>query len=849
MIPVRLELKNFLPYRAPDPIRFEGIHLACLTGANGAGKSSILDAITWVLWGKARAKRDEELVHLGQGEMSVQLDFEQEGVTYRVYRQRSAGKKGEGRLNLFILQEGEKPRIESEPSMTLTQKKINALLRLDYETFVHSAFLQQGKADAFTTRTPAQRKQILSDILGLEQWERYEEIAKDRQKAITAQLATIEERIKEIDSELLRRPALEKDRASAAQTHVEAQEILVIAEAQLKKVESAPAELRAVQENKKDRERRLKENKREHLEVEERIARQQKQIAEYNDIITSRANIESGYLALQSAREADQTLSDKLRLLKTLDDSRYELRSQLDSARARLETEADSLRRSISELTAVVSTDYAADLQIVQSEVAVLQDIQIQHDLLVEQINIQREQQAELKTLKKALTQEGIDLKEKLEMLSLTDAAVCPLCGQPLDVEHRQQMVAQLDIDIVEKREAYRQNKEDIGASEIQIAEARSQLKDLEAGLKQLSPLMERAGALQAQADAAHHAEMRLAEENDRLQQIEVELMSDSFAVDVREQLVVLDGQQVELGYDENSHDDARNQLENYNRYDKLQTRLTIALESLATLHDAIAGSQARFDRLMQVINELEAELITFEGEIVRLELLVAEFNAREEEVKRERTRERNAYERLVSAEQMLKSLDAQAERKAQLEIRREKSRYDEALYNELKRAFGKNGIPAMIIETAIPELEVTANDLLTRMTDGRMHLKLNTQREKVTGGVQETLDIEIADELGTRAYEMYSGGEAFRINFALRVALSQMLSRRAGAQLRTLFIDEGFGTQDEEGRNKLVEAITAIQDDFALILVITHIDELRDSFPVHIMVDKTSNGSRVVVR
>ncbi len=112
-----------------------------------------------------------------------------------------------------------------------------------------------------------------------------------------------------------------------------------------------------------------------------------------------------------------------------------------------------------------------------------------------------------------------------------------------------------------------------------------------------------------------------------------------------------------------------------------------------------------------------------------------------------------------------------------------------------------------------------------------------------------ETLDIQIADELGARDYEMYSGGEAFRINFAIRVALSQMLARRAGAHLRTLFIDEGFGTQDAAGRDRLVEAITAIQDDFDLILTITHIDELRDHFPVHIVVEKTPNGSRVNVR
>src|SRR5690606_32206481 len=159
--------------------------------------------------------------------------------------------------------------------------------------------------------------------------------------------------------------------------------------------------------------------------------------------------------------------------------------------------------------------------------------------------------------------------------------------------------------------------------------------------------------------------------------------------------------------------------------------------------------------------------------------------------------------------------------------------------YEELRLAFGKNGVPAMIIETAIPELEAAANNLLGRMTNNRMALSFSTQREKKTGGMAETLDIQIADELGTRDYELYSGGEAFRIDFAIRVALSQMLARRAGAHLRTLFIDEGFGTQDADGRDRLVEAITAIQDNFDLILVITHIDELRDNFPVHIIVEK----------
>jgi len=97
-----------------------------------------------------------------------------------------------------------------------------------------------------------------------------------------------------------------------------------------------------------------------------------------------------------------------------------------------------------------------------------------------------------------------------------------------------------------------------------------------------------------------------------------------------------------------------------------------------------------------------------------------------------------------------------------------------------------------------------------------------------------------ITDEHGVpRPYETYSGGESFRVNFALRVALAQLLAERSGVRVRTLVIDEGFGTQDEDGIERLVEAIQAIRDDFAKILVITHLERLKRAFPVRIEVTK----------
>jgi exonuclease SbcC len=171
-----------------------------------------------------------------------------------------------------------------------------------------------------------------------------------------------------------------------------------------------------------------------------------------------------------------------------------------------------------------------------------------------------------------------------------------------------------------------------------------------------------------------------------------------------------------------------------------------------------------------------------------------------------------------------------------------------EGAYRELVKAFGKGGIQAMIIESAVPELQDEANALLANMPGNSMRVEFRTQRETRKGDTVEALEIIIGDEAGQRDYAMYSGGEAFRINFAIRVALAKLLARRAGAKLQMLVIDEGFGTQDARGRDSLVEAIRSIEGEFEMILVITHVQELRELFPTQIMVEKGPNGSQISV-
>lgn len=158
--------------------------------------------------------------------------------------------------------------------------------------------------------------------------------------------------------------------------------------------------------------------------------------------------------------------------------------------------------------------------------------------------------------------------------------------------------------------------------------------------------------------------------------------------------------------------------------------------------------------------------------------------------------------------------------------------------------------IPVLILESSIPLLESEANRILEQIASSGMRVRLETQKAlKSRDGLAETLDIVVRDVHGERAYENYSGGEKFRLDLALRVGLSKLLSHRAGARIETLVIDEGLGSLDEDGLAQLRECLVALEADFPLVLVVTHVEAMKSTFPSQLVVHKTAEGSRVEVR
>ena len=219
MIPRQLRLYNFMSYQGETELALYGIHVACLSGDNGNGKSALLDAMTWALWGWARGRRygqggasPDELVYQGQTEMEITLDFEANDTDYRVIRKYSKNAKSRNAATIVDLQvnTGGGYRSLTVGSVGDSERQLQHLLRMDYETFVNSAFLLQGQADRFTTSKPAERKETLAGILGLSLYERLEDRAKEHVREHDSLLARNQIDRESVERVLGRRPEIEE---------------------------------------------------------------------------------------------------------------------------------------------------------------------------------------------------------------------------------------------------------------------------------------------------------------------------------------------------------------------------------------------------------------------------------------------------------------------------------------------------------------------------------------------------------------------------------------------------------------------------------------------------------------
>lgn len=869
MIPLSLYLSGFLSYRNPVEVDLTQIELACIAGPNGAGKSSLLDAITWSLFGQAR-KKDDSVINSQSQTAQVVLDFAYENNIYRVARTKPREKTTT--LEFHILQDSLENKADSsiavkrgystdqqwkpltERSLRETETKIVDILRMDYETFVNASFFLQGKADQFTQQRPGDRKRILSNILGLEIWEDYKKRALESRRQIEAEIDVLDGRLQEILAELseeasrvqrlsditLQLESLGKQRA-AQQLTLET----------IRQTQSLLNEQHRLVEN---QERQVQSGENRCASLQARLSTRRKEQETYTNVVGRESEIREGYATYQDLQNQLAKMDQIAVKFREQERQREQPRLEIQAEQARLEQEQKTLwiRKEQMQLVHSEIQDLEEKLKQVNADLSLLSTQLQERDKLLESLDTARQERQEIVAANTQLKQEMNQIKERLVKVESVSGAECPFCGQAINPEDQHKLIDSLSSQGTALGDQYRQNIRIIQELDEQVQAFDNKIVALKKVEEDVRRLSQEEARISTRLDALQLARQEWETiSGPRLSEVERCLLDGDFAYSARSKLTVIDEQLQRIGYDVSKHDDLRQNVVNLQSVEHDFHKLENAQAVLAQMQKELTDLQNQFDR---EVSELEKFRLEYQQAAQKLGDLIEkapDLDQAEQQLRLFQEQENHLRFEAGIAKQRVDVLDQQRERKKLFEVQREEYALKVRQYKQLERAFSKDGVPALLIEQALPEIEAKANDILFRLSDGRMSVRFITQaayKDKKRDDLRETLDIQISDGNGQRDYEMFSGGEAFRVNFAIRLALSEILAKRAGARLQTLVIDEGFGSQDALGRQRLVEAINLVKQDFAKVLVITHIEELKDFFPNRIEVDKTQYGSTVQV-
>ncbi len=850
MIPKTLRISGFLSYQDAVELDFESFDLACISGANGAGKSSLLDAITWALFGQARRK-DDALINARAKSAEVIFDFYYEIDLYRVQRSKAPAKTT---VLDFFIHDGSEWRALSEHTLRETEARIQETLRLDYETFTNASFFLQGKADQFAQQGAGDRKRILSAILGLEVWEKYRQTGADRRRRHENELAAINQLLQEIEAELQEESqrrqqlkTLEKDLKRQSELRQAKEAAFEQARRQSQALASQRQSIEMLTHQRDSRRARRDERsqKLENRRAELQTCRQQ---------IADAATVEAAYRNWQQTRAELERWEGIAATFHQYEGRLAAPRAAIESERWRLSTEIEHLSQQAQQATE--QEQQILNLQArregaLQQMAAFEKQLSLRETLETELKELQKSQ-SEAAAENKRLKSEMDELKERIERLKHARGVDCPLCGKPLDPQERNHLLATLESQGKTLGDRFRRNQALLRQGEQRRAE-------IDASLTELRRMEEELRQQQRSLDQIEHQIEQAQQKRDawklegapRLQTLSHQLESGDYADEARAELARIETNLLALGYDAGQHEQAR-AAEQQGRASEVQMRrLESARATLPPLEREIEDLQKEIEDDDSDLGQLEASLQAATAQLAADAAVLPDLERLEGELGDLRQQENRLRMEVGAAGQRVAVLETQRQRQKEKEVQRAELNAQIARLKTLERAFSKDGVPALLIEQALPEIEAQANDILDRLTSGAMSVRFETQREykdKRRQDQRETLEILISDAAGVRDYEMYSGGEAFRVNFAIRLALSRILAQRAGSRLQTLVIDEGFGSQDAEGRQRLIEALNLVRADFAKVLVITHLEELKDAFPARIEVVKTSRGSQVSV-
>ena len=876
MKPIQLVLSAFGPYVERTVIDFsalgeEGLFL--ITGDTGAGKTTIFDAISFALYGEAsggKEKRKSRSFHSDyvsdQTETYVELTFRHRGETWWIRRnleyQRPAKKKKDGMETTTRQAADAQMRNEDTGEEILrmddVNRRVRELLGLTQDQFTQTVMIAQGDFLKILTASSDDRKKLFRDLfhtnLYVDLQSRLQEknrACADEQKALEQVILSAEGKI-DPEAEFAEREILlsycgqiqHTDALCALLARLIEQEKAAQEQARAQKKEAADqigALIAAVTEGER---------------VNRDFADWESKKARLAALTAGQGEIDAQRAALAAARRAQQLETDEALMRRT--------RRDMDAQRAALSEAQAALEQAEKALPETETRMKEAESRGGEIHALLAQAKQMEDCLPV---------LGEVERLKAALDTQKRELQRLTEDSSRAQAAYtaaqnsyylsqagllarelkagqpCPVCGStahPCPAQITPETVTRQALEqAAQRRETAEKAQSDaatrLAANQAALDEREDRLRALKIGADETRQ------RLAARIDAAHQAAA------DRQREIDA-ARSAYQALDKRKTAAqsAVDAAQKQLAALEK---DLRAQTEAFE-----QKRAAHGFEDEASYRLA-KRTNADIERLDREIRNFDEQKRTLAAQTHELEDKLS--GRQRTDLTALQNRRAAALDRQAKAENAEKAmvrkltLHESAEREirqanAAIQKKRGKWQIIQELYTCCAGIAAGNPRAKLTFEAYVQQyyfrfVVAAANKRLTRLTDGMFTLRV--MREAANRVSQSGLDLEVLDRSTGQARDVstLSGGESFLASLALALGLSDAVQSQSGQiRMDAMFIDEGFGSLDENALRSSIDVLLELADGKRLIGIISHVQELEERIDKQIVVTKTPNGSTV---
>ncbi|HSA07149.1 MAG TPA: SMC family ATPase [Candidatus Gastranaerophilales bacterium] len=790
-----LKLENFRQHEDSYLEFNDGITV--INGANGSGKSTILEAITWAIYGIEAARGNKDTIKFNKAKprakVKVELVFELDKDIFKVIRFLDKAEVYFG--------DNEAPIVTSQQEVTryLVEK-----IGMTKNEFFNTYFTGQKELNFLKNQGSIERKKFISKVLNYDKVRDAQEASRLDKNALDKEIYGLKQGLQDVET-------LEKEKELITSRLKDVQNNFAAKQKKFSEISGSLAEIEPEWEKIKI----IKENF-------DALTAENKHLLDKKEYFEK--NIQNLSIQIKNLEEKNKKLSDLMKIEDEYRDLEKKIREQeclqeKDSLRQKYTLKIEGLQKEIDEkqtyLDEIIKSgtenkSKIENIQVVNEEINTInkQIQKLEADLTAQKREkevLTSQKQREIEKIQKQLTL----IQEKGE------DGTCPTCERPLKNEfdkvtgNFKEQIEILSLEIVDLKQSSEKTSDK--TNEIESLKKQKQLKEKEQEeLKRIKSIYEH------ERERYKKIKTELGAYYSELEKTQSELfkLPEGFNIDLlkqlREQIIPLKKQYEEII-------SLKAELIGLDRIKKDYNEALITKNNVENRQNALNQELSGLNYSEQKYKELEKNYH---------EIRELFYKNREELIKTE-SEERNIIKEL----EQIKKIETSNSEKNEI-IKQKQEEFD--LLCELDRFY--NQLWDRLNEEARPEISELAGKFLSDLTDNRYSiLELN-----------DKYDICLHDDGEIKP--VISGGEEDIVNLCIRLAISQIIAHRSGKALSLLILDEIFGSLDENRRTNVINLLRNLTDSFEQVILITHIDDMKDDIDniINLEFDSEEGCSRI---